>query len=136
MNSKQKIQPQENVQMENWTGKRTIHSQKSANISIRSDLPPIKKQKHHVKTKFYENLNQVESEYGDYVSTMTIGSSYEGRDIRVVRLNPGNAEKKIWIDAGKDVSSFKESNNFPFERISDTFYRSKKAAKIKIRQLR
>jgi hypothetical protein len=36
----------------------------------------------------------------DWVSVETIGKSYQNRDLKVIRINPGNSATKFWIDGG------------------------------------
>jgi hypothetical protein len=36
----------------------------------------------------------------DFVEVETIGQSHQGRDLKVLKINTANAEKKFWIDGG------------------------------------
>lgn len=56
-------------------------------------------------------LDYLEIQYPNLVELETIGYSYEGQPLRVVKISSGRNEKTgetkptVWIDAGKDINS-------------------------------
>lgn len=51
----------------------------------------------------------------DWVSVETIGKSYQNRDLKVIRINPGNSATKFWIDGGSVFASY-----VPFKELTQT----------------
>ncbi len=46
-------------------------------------------------------LDSLARQYSDYVSTISIGNSYEGRDMKVLAITrAGRDRPNIWIEAG------------------------------------
>jgi hypothetical protein len=55
---------------------------------------------HHVINDF---LDALAKEY-DFVETLTIGKSYEGKDMKVVKIGrAGEGAPNIWIEAGMEL---------------------------------
>jgi murein tripeptide amidase MpaA len=48
----------------------------------------------------------------DFVEVETIGQSHQGRDLKVLKINTANAEKKFWIDGGALDSRCRPNNLF------------------------
>ena len=63
---------------------------------------------------FNEFIDKLASTY-DFVNTISIGKSVEGRDMRVITINKASPEaKNVWIEAGLFVvlSCIYECNGF------------------------
>ncbi|CAG0886689.1 unnamed protein product [Darwinula stevensoni] len=45
-------------------------------------------------------MDQLAEDYPDMVTVMSIGSSYEDRDMKLIKVSTGSATQKMWIDGG------------------------------------
>ncbi|CAG0886690.1 unnamed protein product [Darwinula stevensoni] len=45
-------------------------------------------------------LDQLAEDYPEMVTVMSIGSSFEGRDMKLIKVSTGTASQKMWIDGG------------------------------------
>ena len=62
---------------------------------------------YHPLEDMYSYLDYLEATY-DFVTTQSIGETYEGRDMRIARVCRGICGEKpaVWIDGGKQFMSF------------------------------
>jgi hypothetical protein len=48
-------------------------------------------------------LEEMEERYPKFIKLRDIGTSFERRPIRLAIVNPGKAQRKIWVDGGDDT---------------------------------
>ena len=46
-------------------------------------------------------MDQLAADYPNMVTVMSLGESYQGRDMKMIKVSTGTATQKMWIDGGK-----------------------------------
>ncbi|CAG0886878.1 unnamed protein product [Darwinula stevensoni] len=55
---------------------------------------------YHRLSDIHDYLDELAASYPDLVTVFSIGESFEGRDLKMIKISSGVATQKIWIDAG------------------------------------
>ncbi|CAG0886879.1 unnamed protein product [Darwinula stevensoni] len=55
---------------------------------------------YHRLSDIHDYLDELAVTYPDLVTVFSIGESFEGRDLKMIKISSGVATQKIWIDAG------------------------------------
>ena len=59
-------------------------------------------------------IDELASTNSDFINTVSIGKTVEGRDMRVIQITKaGSGAPNVWVDAGKLFEKFREINEHP-----------------------
>ena len=59
-------------------------------------------------------IDELASTNSDFINTVSIGKTVEGRDMRVIQITKaGSGAPNVWVDAGKLFEKFREIYEHP-----------------------
>ena len=59
-------------------------------------------------------IDELASTNSDFINTVSIGKTVEGRDMRVIQITKaGSGAPNVWVDAGNLFEKFREINEHP-----------------------